>query len=192
MARVPLDHPRSMFVRFMSAYSRHKYGDVLTPGLAIAHNRKVLWSLVKNERRVARWNALGPTLKALAVLAASAEVGCSWCIDFGYWEFHNAGVAPEKLRSIGEWQHADVYSDLERQVIAFSIAMTQTPPEVTDSMVEALRSQLSDAAVVELTAMVALENSRSRTNAALGIPSQGFREACELAAAPGGLTTAGP
>ena len=190
MARVPLDHPRSMFVRLMSAYSRQKYGEVLTPGLAIAHNRKVLWSLLKNERRVARWNALDPTLKALAVLAASAEVGCSWCIDFGYWEFHNAGVAPEKLRSIGDWRHADVYSDLERQVIGFSVALTQTPPEVTDDMVEGLRSSLSDAALVELTAMVALENSRSRTNAALGIPSQGFRNACDLAAASGGLAAA--
>jgi alkylhydroperoxidase family enzyme len=51
---------------------------------------------------------------------------------------------------------------------------------VTDEMVAGLRERMSDAAVVELTAAIALENSYSRTNAALGFTSQGFKEQCEL------------
>ncbi|WP_437437935.1 hypothetical protein [Streptomyces olivoreticuli] len=45
---------------------------------------------------------------------------------------------------------------------------------------ERLREHLDDAALVELTAMVAVENLRSRTNAALGLTSQGFRDTCEI------------
>ena len=50
--------------------------------------------------------------------------------------------------------------------------MTQTPPEVTDDMVADLRTRFSDAELIELTAMIALENQRSRTNAALGLGSR--------------------
>jgi hypothetical protein len=58
--------------------------------------------------------------------------------------------------------------------------MTATPPEVTDEMAEALRTELGDDAFVELTMMVAVENERSRFNNALGLTSQGFKDHCEL------------
>jgi alkylhydroperoxidase family enzyme len=190
-ARIPLEHPRSLFMRLMEAYSRRKYGAVLHPGLAIAHNRKVLWSMIRNEAQVARWNALDPTLKALAVLAVSAEIGCSWCLDFGYWESISWGVEAHKLRAINEWRTSPVYTDLERQVIEYAITATQTPPEVTDEMVARLRKELSDAELVELTAMIGLENSRSRTNAALGLSSQGFKDSCELPPADLGMADRG-
>lgn len=186
MARIALDHPRTLFLQVMEAYSRRRYGAVLTPGLALLPNRRVLWATVRHESRVARFDALDPTLKSLAVLSAAAEIGCSWCLDFGYWEARSAGVAPEKLRAITDGgPQAPVYDLLERQVIGYAMAMTRTPPEVTDAMVTDLRDALGDAALVELTAMVALENSRSRINSALGLTSQGFRESCERPASTG-------
>ena len=54
--------------------------------------------------------------------------------------------------------------------------------DVTDAMVAGLRGRLDDAALVELTMMVAVENTRSRFNAALGLTSQGFRDRCEIPA----------
>lgn len=180
MPRIPLDHPRTVFVRLMEFYSGKKYGKVLDPGRAVAHNRRVLLTMVAHESMVARWRTLSPTHQALAVLAASAEIGCSWCVDFGYWEFHHRGVDPVKLRHIHEAPTVTVYDDTERLVISYAVAMSRTPPEVTDPLVASLRERLSDAQLVELTALVALENQRSRTNAALGLTSQGMKEFCEL------------
>jgi alkylhydroperoxidase family enzyme len=60
--------------------------------------------------------------------------------------------------------------------------MTQTPPSVTDELVARLGQQLSEAQLVELTAIVAVENLRSRINSALGLTAQGFRDRCELQA----------
>ena len=60
------------------------------------------------------------------------------------------------------WRESDVYTDLERRVLEYAEAMTVTPPEVTDEMVDALRTDLGDEQLVELTALVALENQRSR------------------------------
>ena len=43
-------------------------------------------------------------------------------------------------------------------MLAYAEAMTATPPAVTDEMVAGLRRELDDAALVELTMMVAVEN----------------------------------
>ena len=180
MTRIPLEHPRTPFVRFSEWYSKRKYGDVLAPGKVALHNRKVLTTMMLTEMTAARWNGLDPVLRALAQLAPSAAIGCGWCMDFGYWESTNQGVAAEKLQSVPRWRDSDVYTDLERKVLEYAEAMTATPPEVTDELVASLREDLSDGQLVELTALVALENQRSRSNAALGLTSQGFKEYCEL------------
>jgi AhpD family alkylhydroperoxidase len=183
MTRIPMDHPRTPFVRFTEWYSKRKYGDVLDPGKVALHNRKVLTTMLLTEGSAARWKSLDPTLRALALMASSAAIGCSWCMDFGYWESTNHGVAAEKLQDVPGWRDSDVYTDLERKVLEYAEAMTATPPEVTDEMVESLRQDLDDEQLVELTALVALENQRSRTNAALGLTSQGFKAYCELSPA---------
>ncbi|MEO7060090.1 MAG: carboxymuconolactone decarboxylase family protein [Lapillicoccus sp.] len=178
-ARIPLQHPQTAFTRAMTWWSRRTYGDVLEPGLAMLHHRKVLLATISHERKVAKFNTLDPTIKALAQLVAAATIGCSWCMDFGFWVSHHEGVPREKLEAVPRWQTADVYTDLERRAMAYAEAMSVTPLEVTDDMVEGLRESLSDAAFIELTAMIALENSRSRTNGALGLTSQGFADRCE-------------
>ena len=47
-------------------------------------------------------------------------------------------------------------------------------------LADALRSQLGDAALVELTAVIAFANFTTRPNVALGIESDGFAAACGL------------
>ena len=150
------------------------------PLAAWAHNTRVLLTLLRLEMRVQRWRRLDPTLQALAVMAAAARIECSWCMDFGYWEFHHRGVDPGKLEDVTRWRSSARYTDLERLVLEYADAMTDTPPSVTDDLVAGLRRHLSDAQVVELTSLVALENMRSRANASLGLTSQGFKEECEL------------
>lgn len=189
MSRIPLDHKRTPLLGIAEIYSKRRYGAVLQPGLALLHNRRVLLAMMGYENKVARWNSLDPTVKALAELAAAAEIGCGWCLDFGFWASFHRGVDPVKLREITNWQRSTVYSESERAAIGYAVAMTQTPPEVTDDMVADLRTRFSDTEVIELTAMIALENQRSRINTALGLTSQGFRDHCDLPST-GSISTA--
>jgi alkylhydroperoxidase family enzyme len=179
-ARIPLDPPRTLLTRIAEWWSRRSYGAVLDPGAAMAHHPRVLLSQVRFEQSVARWRRLDPTLKALAVMSSATTIGCSWCLDFGFWESSQRGVDPAKLRDVPRWRDSQVYSGLERRVMGYAEAMTATPPQVTDEMVADLRLDLDDAQLVELTTMIAVENSRSRSNAALGLTSQGFRDRCEV------------
>jgi alkylhydroperoxidase family enzyme len=180
MARIPLIHRRTLKVRILEAYSRRTYGKVPEPGLVALHNPRVLTTMLKTEASAAKWNRLDPTLGALAIMAAAAEIGCSWCLDFGYWTSHNDGVDPRKLEDVPLRHTSEIYTDLEHRVMEYSVAMTATPPTVNDEQVATLRAELGDAALVELTALVSLENQRSRTNAAMGLTSQGFKEQCEV------------
>src|SRR5215207_5150098 len=88
------------------------------------------------------------------------------------------------MREVPRWRDSDVFTDLERQVMAYAEAVTATPTAVTDEMVAGLRRRLDDAELVELTMMVAVENIRSRFNSALGLTSQGFKDRCEVPAQP--------
>ncbi|MGK5115168.1 MULTISPECIES: carboxymuconolactone decarboxylase family protein [unclassified Geodermatophilus] len=182
MARISLDPPRTRLNRLAEWYARRTFGVVPEPFSAMAHNRRVLVTDSRFETSLARWNELDPTLKALAVMASAVHIGCSWCVDFGYWISTREGVDPVKLRAVPTWRDSDVFTDLERDVMAYAEAMSTTPLAVTDEMVAGLRRRLDDAALVELTMMVAVENTRSRFNSALGLTSQGFRDRCELPA----------
>src|SRR3712207_514314 len=171
MARIPLEPPRTLIYRLTEWYSRRRFGVVADPAAAMGHNPRVLISNARFEMTVEKWHRLDPTLRALAEMASAASIGCSWCMDFGYWISTNRGVDPAKLRDVPRWRDSDVYTDTERAVLAYAEAATATPPTVTDEMVADLRTRLDDAALVELTMMIAVENQRSRFNSALGLTS---------------------
>ncbi|MET7621570.1 carboxymuconolactone decarboxylase family protein [Streptomyces sp. NPDC005408] len=180
MARISLTPRRSLLLRFTDWYSKRTYGKVLDPARALAHNPRVLWSDLRFELSVAKWKHLDADLKALAVMASAASIGCSWCMDFGHWESQERGMDVRKLRDVPVWRDSDVYTRLERDVMEYAEAMTANPPEVGDEQAERLLTTLGEAAFVELTAIVAVENLRSRMNSALGLTSQGFKDNCEI------------
>lgn len=180
MARISLSPPRTLFYRAMEWYSRRTYGKVLDPAKALGHNPKVLRSDLRFELAVAKWDRLDADLKALAVMASAASIGCSWCMDFGYWENRRRGMDVRKVRDVPVWRESDAYTTLERDVMEYAEGMSATPPVVADEPAGRLLAALGEAAYVELTAMVAVENLRSRMNSALGLTSQGFKDHCEV------------
>ncbi len=169
-----------LYGRVLTAYCNRTFGQVPDNLYVFWHNRKVLNSVLRFEKKVTKYDALDPHLKTYAQLATAGAIGCSWCLDFGYFLAHTEGLQLEKVREVPRWRESEVFTDLERDVMDYSEAMTATPPTVTDRMVDHLTEQLGEAAVVELTMMVAIENERSRFNAAMGLESQGYSEVCEL------------
>lgn len=179
-ARVPLTPARGLIGRALSFYAKRKYGQGMDNLSAMAHNRKVLLTDARFEMSLAKWNKLDQQLKYLAVMATAVAIECSWCMDFGYHESHSAGLDMAKIEAVPHWRSSSVFSPPERRVLEYAEAMTVTPPTVTDDMTEALRQDLGDDGLVELTMMVCVENLRSRFNAALGMQSQGFSESCRI------------
>ena len=102
--RVPTEMPRGLLGKAIVWWSRRAYGDVPDPGLVLNHNRKVLFASIGHERKIAKWDALDPQLKTLAQLAAAASIGCSWCLDFGYYAANSDGQPVDRLTEITAWR----------------------------------------------------------------------------------------
>jgi alkylhydroperoxidase family enzyme len=180
MARISLDPPRTLSYRIAEWYFRRKFGEVLDPVRAMGHNKRVMRAYGRLEQQAGRWQRLDPRLSDLADMATVAEIGCSWCMDFGYWVMHSHGISPEKIEAVPHWRESELFDPLERLVLEYAEAMTETPPTVDDNLVDKLRDHLDDAQLVELTMIVCLENVRSRFTSACGLAAQGFKDRCEV------------
>lgn len=144
------------------------------------HHPKLLMLNANAGRKLKDLDACDPQLKAFAHLAVAALVGCSWCLDFNYYEAHHAGLDLDKARAIPRWRDASVFTPLERDVLAYAEAMSHTPPTVDDELSGRLLGALGAPALLELTAMVAFANLTTRSNVALGIESDGLAASCGL------------
>src|SRR4051794_37201321 len=122
MSRIPMDiENRGLLGRAVAWYSRRRFGRVVAPAAVLAHHRGVLLASSRLEHAVQRkWTALDPTLRCLAVMASAAEVGCEWCMDFGYWISVNEGVDRRKVEDVPHWRSSDAYTPVERQVLAYA------------------------------------------------------------------------
>jgi alkylhydroperoxidase family enzyme len=178
--RISAALPRTLTNRAMAAYSRWRYGEVLDPLVAVGHHGKVTRTYALTELGVSGWKALDPGLKSLAVMAAAVSIGCTWCVDFGYWEAQHDHMDPAKLHDVPAWRTSDRFTALERDVLALAEAETATPPTVDDELVARLTQRLGAEAFTELVAIVAVENLRSRINSAMGLSAQGFSDRCEV------------
>ena len=189
--RIPSAELTGIYGALVKRMSRKMLGDVPEPLGVVWHNRKVLNTSFAVSRKAQKWNACDQDLKSYAHLAAVALVGCSFCLDLGYFRAGHEGLDVRKAREVPRWRESDVFTPLERDVLAYAEAMSQTPPTVTDDLSARLLERLGAPALVELTWWVALANTVARANVALGIKAQGFAAACGLAplAQPSGLAS---
>jgi alkylhydroperoxidase family enzyme len=179
--RIPKAEITGLYGSLMKLYAKKQLGGEFPDGgYVYFHHRPVLKAVMSFEGKVAKWHELDENLKSYAQLVSAGVIGCSWCLDFGYFKAHNDGLDLAKVSEVPRWRESSVFTPLERDVMEYAEAMTLTPPTVTDEMVANLVEQLGAPAVVELTQMVALENMRSRFNSAAGLQSQGYSDVCEL------------
>src|SRR5918993_541013 len=166
-------------------------GQVPTPLGVYWHNPKVLKASFAIGNKVQKWDQCDDNLKSFAHMAVASLVGCTWCLDFNYFQAHNENLDLQKAREVPRWRESDVFTPLERDVMEYAEAMSQTPPTVTDELAARLLEALGAAALVELTAIISFANFTTRGNVALGIEAQGFSASCGLAplAQPSGVAS---
>lgn len=178
--RIPKAELTGVYGAVVKRMSRKMFGEVPEPVEVTWHNRKVLDFSFTVGRKTNKWDRCDENLKSFAHMAVATLVGCGFCLDFGYFHAHNKGLDLTKAREVPRWRESDVFTPLERDVMEYAEAMTLTPPTLTDELSAGLLAALGPAALVELTAFVALANFMTRSNTAFGIESQGFSAACGL------------
>jgi alkylhydroperoxidase family enzyme len=151
--RIPKAELTGIYGAVVKRMSQKMFGEVPEPVEVAWHNRKVLNFSFSVGRKSQKWDQCDENLKSFAHMAVASLVGCSFCLDLGYFQAHNEEYAE---------------------------AMSQTPPTVTDELSALLLEALGAPALVELTAFIGLANLYTRTNTAFGIESQGLSASCGL------------
>lgn len=172
--------PKTELAPELSASMIKQFGAVPEPLEVMWHNPSVALASMEIAGKANEWGSADETLKSFAHMAVAAQVGCSFCLDAGYFQAQNQKLDLTKASQVPRWRESEVFTAQERDVMDYAEAMTNTPPTVTDELTARLLDDLGPAALVELTAFIAFANLVTRTNTALGIKSQGFSAACAI------------
>ncbi|MEO7970509.1 MAG: hypothetical protein ABI698_04360 [bacterium] len=82
------------------------------------------------------------------------------------------GVSDEKIEALEDYATSDLYDSSEKVALEYADSMTITGRDVSDELFARLRFCYNEDEIVELTATIAWENSSSKFNRALRVPSQ--------------------
>ncbi len=180
MTRIPPTEITGLKGAIVKRFSRKMLGEVPESLGVLWHNQQVLNFGFGLGRKTKKWDACPQQLKTFAHMAVSSSVGCSFCLDLGYFEAHNHGLDLAKAREVPVWRTSEKFTPLEREVMEYAEAMSDTPLTVTDELAASLLAQLGPAGLLELTSFIALANYYTRSNVALGIEAEGLAARCEL------------
>jgi len=139
--RVPKAEITGLYGYVVKRFSRKLLGVVPESAEVMWHNRPVFTASMGFGRKVQKWDRLDPNLKSFATMAVASLVGCSWCLDFGYFHVHNEGLDEAKASEVPRWRESPVFTALERDVMEYAEAMSETPPRVTDELSDRLLEQ---------------------------------------------------
>jgi len=178
--RIPKAEITGIYGYLLKKMARKMLGDVPESVGVMWHYPAVLMDMMRFSRKAEKWDRLDRNLASFAHMAAAGLIGCSSCLDLNYFMAHKKGLDEAKAREVPRWRTSSVFTPLERKVMEYAEAMSQTPLTVTDEMSAALLRELGAPALLELTARIAFMNTAARANIALGIHSQEFSAACGL------------
>jgi AhpD family alkylhydroperoxidase len=139
--RVPAVTPdrAGLLVKLAYWYAKRRFGEVPEPFAVTANHRKLFVASAVHEYAVERAATVLPaTVRDIAVYRVSWTIGCSWCVDFGTMLHRMKGLDVERLKQIGDYATASVYTDDERAAIAYADAMSGARSTVTDEQVAEL------------------------------------------------------
>jgi alkylhydroperoxidase family enzyme len=179
--RIPPTQITGVYGAVLKIACKRMLGEVPEAMGVLWHNPPVLKDGLGFGRRLSKWDACDENLKSYAHMAVASLIGCSFCLDLNYFQAHNDGLDVVKARQVPRWRESDVFTPLERDVMEYAEALSQTPPTVTDELSARLLEQLGAPALVELTTIAAFANQAARGNVAMGIEAAGLSASCGLA-----------
>jgi len=84
------------------------------------------------------------------------------------------GVTEQQLRDLADFETSSSFTELEKLVFRYTVAMTQSPPAVSDELFTELRRHFNPRQMVEYTSVIAWQNYLARFDHAIGLEAEGF------------------
>ena len=173
-----------LFIRFVSLFTRRNVARLtgrapermMEPLEVYSHTPGLLLGYAMLEWAAASAHRVDERLRNLAELKAATLTQCEYCIDMGSQIARRSGLSDEQLLALPNYRDSALFTQTEKLVLDYAVGMSRPPVDVSDALFEKLRAIFDEPQLVELTAVIALENMRGRFNLALGVGSAGFSE----------------
>ncbi|MCW5748025.1 MAG: carboxymuconolactone decarboxylase family protein [Alphaproteobacteria bacterium] len=102
--------------------------------------------------------------KWLVAHAVSVSAGCRYCQAHTAANGTKTGIAPAKLEVFLDYETSDLYTPAERSAVTLALAAGQFPNATTPAQFDELRRHYSEAAIVEIVAVISLFGWLNRWN----------------------------
>ena len=130
---------------------------------------------------------LDPKLRELGQMRAGWARGSQFVFSQHCKAARAYGVSEARIAAIPHWQLADCYSAMERAVLAYTDALVLMGGRVADGIFDALKANLSDEMIVELTYIVAWYDMHAVTSKALRLEFDDVEDRITEVPAPDGF-----
>lgn len=124
----------------------HETAGMLEPLQVYAHVPVLMKSYGQVEQATAKSSLVGRRHRYLAELKAATMTHCEFCIDMGSQVVRQAGVlTDQELLALPHFRTSDLFDDIDRLVLEYAVAMSNTPVEVPEALFKGLREAFGDA-----------------------------------------------
>lgn len=167
------DYP--WYLKLLFYLQKKKYGAVLEPVFLWGRTPRVFLGFLFMQNALNRKKSpLDPLLRALVTIKVSQLNQCAFCIDMNSALLLQKGGSEEKILDLPLFRKSALFTETEKIALEYAEVVTLSSNQVTDELFQRLKAHFDEDAIIELTALIALQNLSSKFNSALDAAPFGF------------------
>ena len=121
-----------------------------------------------NKAVMANHGTVTSALKRMIAWVSSNATGCRYCQAHAIRAAERYGAEQEQLDNIWEYRTHPAFNDAERAALDFSLAASQVPNAVDDTINKALHQYWNEGEIVEMLGVISLFGYLNRWNDSMG------------------------
>ncbi|ROZ45678.1 carboxymuconolactone decarboxylase family protein [Rhodococcus sp. WS3] len=133
---------------------------------------------------------LDPLLRELGQARAGYARGSQFVFSQHCKQMRSLGMTEEKIAALPHWQVSDLFSDIERAVLAYADGLVYDGGRVPDEVFAVLKTHLSDKQILELTYITCMYDMHATICRALKLEFDDRPELIEEVRIPDGVVVA--
>jgi uncharacterized peroxidase-related enzyme len=138
------------------------------------HRPRIAYAFIEmNKAVMENKGRVTSALKRLIGYISSHAAGCRYCQAHTIRAAERYGAEQEQLENIWSYRTHQAFSEAERVALDFSLAASQIPNAVDDSLAQRMREHWNEGEIVEIRGVVALFGYLNRWNDSMGTEMEG-------------------
>lgn len=165
----PLDPTHDQDTRELAAFFNETLGFCPNSVLTMQHRPAISKAFINlNKAVMANEGGVSSALKRMIAWVSSNATGCRYCQAHAIRAAERYGAEQEKLDNIWEYRTHPAFSEAERAALDFSLAASQIPNAVDETIKERLYQHWNEGEVVEMLGVISLFGYLNRWNDSMG------------------------